>query len=82
MKISLELREQILKEVKEVGNRTQVAKRHNISESTIRGWENRKQNKETTTNKNIEKENKILKKLLIEKELELEILRDTLGKKY
>jgi len=81
MKISLELREQILKEVKETGNRSQVGRRYNISESTIRGWENRKQNKDSQNNKTLEKENKLLKKLLIEKELELEILRDVYGKK-
>lgn len=74
----------ILKEVSIVKNRRAVASKYGISEGTIRTWEKkRKVNLAATPerfNRGIEKENKILKTLLIEKELEIQILKDMLKK--
>ena len=87
-----EFKEQILKECREVGNTALVARRHEISKSTIYTWQRQaKKNgsvKPLSRNKDkrvkeVEKrlqevsiENDQLKKLLADKELELSILRD------
>jgi len=91
-KYSDELKEQIVKECREVDNVALVARRHEISKSTVYSWvkkarktgsvkslpkDQKKKMKETS--KRLEKvssENDQLKKLLAEKELELAILRD------
>ena len=91
-KYSDELKEQIVKECRQVDNVALVARRHEISKSTVYSWvkkarktgsvkslpkDQKKKMKETS--KRLEKvssENDQLKKLLAEKELELAILRD------
>ena len=87
-----EFKEQIVKECRQVDNVALVARRHEISKSTVYSWvkkarktgsvkslpkDQKKKMKETS--KRLEKvssENDQLKKLLAEKELELAILRD------
>lgn len=87
-----EFKEQIVKECRQVDNVALVARRHEISKSTVYAWvrkarkngsvkslpkDQKKKLKETS--KRLEKvssENDQLKKILAEKELELAILRD------
>jgi len=89
---SEELKEQILKECSQVGNIALVARRHNISKSTIHNWitARRKNGSVKPLPKALDKriselekrlrevstENERLKRLVAEKELELAILRD------
>ena len=92
---SKEFKEQILKEVEETGNATLVARNHGIPPTTIYTWiKARKKStndystrdpkssnfNSTNYNKEIEKENEQLKKLLGEKDLEIAILKDLLKK--
>lgn len=63
-KYSDELKEQVVKEYREIGNVALVARRHDISKNTVK---NRL--------KKVSIENDQLKKLLAEKELEIAILR-------
>lgn len=89
---SEELKEQILKECRELDNTALVARRHEISENTIYSWQrqarkngsvkslSRDQEKRFKEVKerlqNVSTENDQLKRILAEKELELAILRD------
>lgn len=92
---SEDLKEQILKEVEETGNMALVARNHNIPSTTINTWMKRKKNtgkggssrgpkassfNSNNYNKEVEKENDTLKKLLGEKDLEIAILKDLLKK--
>lgn len=91
---SEEFKEQILKEVDETGNMALVSRNHNIPSTTINTWiKRRKTGKSSGSrgpksssfnsnnhNKEIEKENDTLKKLLGEKDLEIAILKDLLKK--
>lgn len=81
MKYSKEQRCLIIKEVIAMGNRSLVARKYNISESTIRGGEKRINSTDSKASKELEKENKILKQTIADKELELAILRDVIKKK-
>lgn len=84
---TLEEKKDILEEVKLVKNRRAVAAKYNLAESTIRGWE-KKMSQETgnpqkdltKANKVLEAENKALKEISAEKDLEIKILRDMLKK--
>ena len=91
-KYSDELKQQIIKECRQIGNTALVARRHNISSNTVYTWlkkarengsvktlpkDEKKQLKEFK--KRVSKlgtENDQLKKLLAEKTLELAILRE------
>lgn len=93
-----ELKEEILREVKEVGNVSLVSRRHGISKSTIFTWIKDSKNKDEIKVKpgrkplvegdneleneltEVTKENDQLKKLLGEKDLEIEILKDLIKK--
>ncbi|SDC85943.1 Transposase and inactivated derivatives [Candidatus Frackibacter sp. WG12] len=91
-KYSDELKAQVVKECREIGNIALVARRHDISKNTVYSWVNKakkngsvkslpknkdKQFKEIKKRLNkLGTENDQLKKLLAEKELELAILRD------
>lgn len=89
-----EFRVKVVKEALETGEQGIVARRHDIHPVTLSRWINnyKKYGKTTvskqtskTTNKDVksqilEKENEQLKKLLGEKELEIQILRDLLKK--
>jgi len=90
-----EFKEQLLREVDETGNMTLVARNHNIPSTTINSWIKRRKNTSNSSssrgpksssfnsnnfNKQVEKENDTLKKLLGEKDLEIAILKDLLKK--
>ena len=93
---SEEVKEQVLREVEETGNMTLVARNHNIPSTTINTWVKKKKNaakggstrgpkssnfNSSNCNKELEKENDLLKKTLGEKDLEIAILKDLLKKK-
>ena len=93
---SEEVKEQVLREVEETGNMTLVARNHNIPFTTINTWVKKKKNatkggstrgpkssnfNSSNCNKELEKENDLLKKTLDEKDLEIAILKDLLKKK-
>jgi len=85
-----EFKRQIVKEVEETGNASLVARRHDLVPGTVTRWvrESKKQNELIPSSnysnninaKSLEEENKQLKKLLGEKDLEIAILRDLLKK--
>lgn len=90
-----EQKEQILKEVDDTGNIALVARNHNIPATTINAWIKKRNTSgkhssargpkssnfnSNIYNKEIEKENDQLKKLLGEKDLEIAILKDLLKK--
>jgi transposase-like protein len=90
-----EFKEQLLREVDETGNVALVARNHNIPSTTINTWIKGKKNSSKSSssrgpksssfnsnnyNKEIEKENDTLKKILGEKDLEIAILKDLLKK--
>jgi transposase-like protein len=90
-----ELKDQVLREVDETGNMALVARNHNIPAATINVWNKRRKNinkssssrgpksssfNSVAANKEVEKENDTLKKLLGEKDLEIAILKDLLKK--
>ncbi|APM39817.1 transposase [Clostridium kluyveri] len=91
-----ELKEEVLREVKEVGNVSLVSRRHGISKSTIFTWiKNSKDEIKVKPGRKalvegekelenelteVTKENDQLKKLLGEKDLEIAILRDLIKK--
>mgnify|MGYP006293391515 CR=1 FL=1 len=87
-----ELKQQIIKECREIGNTALVARRHNISSNTVYTWlkkakengsikslpeDKEKQLKEfKKRTSKLSSENDQLKRILAEKELELAVLRD------
>ena len=84
-----EFRNQIIKEVEEVGNATLVARKHDLVPGTVTRWvrevkqtnkTNNPLNIDYSTNSSLDKENEQLKKLLGEKDLEIAILKDLLKK--
>ena len=82
-----EEKENILQEVKLTKNRRAVAAKYSISESTIRGWDKKpiepleeSQKGLNKKNKALEVENRALKDIAAEKDLEIKILKDMLKK--
>jgi transposase-like protein len=91
-KYSDELKEQIIRECQEVGNASVVARRHEISNSTIHSWISaarargstkvlpRKQNERLQELekrlRSVSTQNEQLKRIVADKELELAILRE------
>lgn len=87
-----DFKEMVLKECEETGNVALVARRRQISSSTIHTWLNKKRQRGTNKKfpknkenrlkatekqlKEVSTENANLKKILADKELELAILRD------
>ena len=62
----------------------QLCKQHNISENTFYRWRSRfgtATPADVTRNRELERENHRLKRLLAERDLELDILKELLGKK-
>jgi len=90
---SPDFKKQVVKEAVAVGNVSVVARRHNLSVSMVSRWV-RQQNgsknplsmtsiraqHNTTDSKSVLSENEKLKRIIGEKELEIEILRDLLKK--
>lgn len=86
-----ELKQQIIKEAIEVENGSLVARKHDLSQAIVNRWVRESQGRcgDKTYNKlaplpqehkQVVAENDKLKKLLGEKDLEIEILRDLLKK--
>ncbi len=76
---SVEFKDQILKEIKEVGNISLVCRKHNIKPSTAHGWLYNIKNKYKITDNKINREN--LKKIK-DLELEVAVLKSLLKKTY
>lgn len=92
---SEDFKEQVLREVEDTGNVALVARNNNIPSTTINTWIRRRKGSimssssrgpksssfnSSNYNKEIEKENDTLKKILGEKDLEIAILKDLLKK--
>lgn len=76
---SNELKDQVLKEIKEVGNVSLVCKKHGLKTSTVHGWLDKIKNKD----KIIEaKANRQLQKKVKDLELQVEVLTSLLKKTY
>jgi transposase-like protein len=83
-----EFRQQLVKEVGEVGNSSIVARKYDLNKNIISRWVRESKNngvkhaasKMPQDHKELLTENDQLKKLLGKKELEIEILRDLLKK--
>jgi transposase len=75
-KYSVEMRAQVVKEAKETGNATMVARRHQVPPATVFSWLRGKDLDARTASA----ENRKLRKELEEKQLENEILKDLLKK--
>lgn len=80
MKYSNELKEKILNEVKESTNISAVAKKHNMSDSTIHTWLAKE--KKDQPKLDAQNENKRLKKELSDMKLKNMILEDLLKKTH
>jgi|JI7StandDraft_1071085.scaffolds.fasta_scaffold61068_2 transposase-like protein len=76
---SSELKEQILKEVKETGSVSSVAKKHLIPTTTIHTWQKRLNNTDLAHKDRVSKS---IKKKLSELELENQILKELLKKTH
>lgn len=76
---SAELKEQVVKEIQEVGNISLVCKRHGLRPSTVHGWLNIKKNKVQIAEK---KQNKEFQKKIKDLELQVEVLTSLLKKTY
>lgn len=83
-----EFKQQVIKEAREVGNCSLVARKYDIAHSIVGKWVRKSKNnginyttpKIPQDHKELLIENERLKKLLGKKELEIEILRDLLKK--
>lgn len=74
---SIEQREQIVQEAKEVGNIREVAEKHGLNVHTVYGWVKAFKNKEKNQHR---KSLRHLEKELSEKDLEVRILKELLKK--
>jgi len=74
-----ELKEQVVKEIQEVGNISLVCKRHGLNTSTVHGWLNSKKN---VTKISEQKVNRELQKKIKAQEHEILVLRALLKKTY
>ncbi|QAY68294.1 transposase [Paenibacillus protaetiae] len=96
-RFTIEFKQQVIHEAKEVGNAAQVARRHNINPKILYRWMEQAEHtdwKATNSSakavsayvpspqefRTLEGENKQLKELLGEKDLEIAVLRDLLKK--
>jgi len=74
-----EFKEQILKEVKDVGNISLVCKKHELKPSTVHTWINKVKNKDKIAEA---KQTKELQKKIKDLELQVEVLSSLLKKTY
>ncbi|TYP67354.1 transposase [Paenibacillus methanolicus] len=96
-RFTIEFKQQVIQEAKEVGNAAQVARRHNINPKMLYRWIDQAEHTDWKTTdasskavaaytpspqefRSLEGENKQLKELLGEKDLEIAVLRDLLKK--
>lgn len=76
---SVEFKEQILKEIEEVGNISVVCKKHSLRPSTVHTWIHRIKNKDKISEQKVTRE---LQKKIREQEHEILVLRALLKKTY
>ena len=74
-----EFKEQVVKEVQEVGNISLVCRRHDLRTSTVHTWLHKDKNKEAIAD---QKEQRDLRKKIKDQELEITVLRALLKKTY
>ena len=74
-----EFKEQILKEIKEVGNITLVCKKHEIKRTTVMNWLYKVKNKNKISEQKITRE---LNKKIKDQELEIAVLKSLLKKTF
>jgi len=79
MRYEPEFREQILKEVEEVGNITLVCKKHGVKRTTVMNWLNRVRNKGKLAE---QKQVRELNRKIRDQAEEIEVLRALLKKTY
>jgi transposase len=76
---SLEFKDQVLKEVEEVGNISLVCRKHSLKPSTVHGWLNKVRNKDKILE---EKQIRELQRTIRDQEHEIIVLRALLKKTY
>lgn len=76
---SIEFKEQILKEVREVGSVSLISRKHSVPTTTIHTWQKRLKTSELSAKA---KDDKDLKKKLFDLELENKILKELLKKTH
>ena len=74
-----EYKEQIIKEVQEVGNVSLVCRKHNLKPSTVHGWLYKVKNKDKIDEAKV---NKQMQKKIKDLELQVEVLTSLLKKTY
>lgn len=74
-----EFKEQIIKEIQEVGNISLVCKKHNLKPSTAHGWLHAIKNKNKIADK---KQSREYQKKIKDLELQVEVLTSLLKKTY
>lgn len=79
MKHSNELKEQVVKEIQEVGNISLVCKKHGLKTSTVHGWLHKNKNKDKIAEAKV---NKQMQKKIKDLELQVEVLTSLLKKTY
>ncbi len=76
---SIEIKEQILKEIEEVGNITLVCKKHGIKRTTVMNWIHKTKNKSKISEQKIARE---LNRKIKDQELEIAVLKSLLKKTF
>ena len=79
MKHSNELKEQVIKEIQEVGNISLVCKKHGLKSSTVHGWLHKNKNKDKIADKKLSRQQQ---KRIEDLELQVEVLTSLLKKTY
>lgn len=76
---SIDFKEQIVKEIEEVGNISLVCKKHGLNTSTVHGWLHGSKKQEKISDQKLARE---LQKKIKEQEHEILVLRALLKKTY
>jgi len=79
MRYSNELKDQVIKEIQEVGNLSVVCRKHGLKTSTVHGWLDKIKNKDKHTE---QKQTRELHKKIKDQEHEILVLRALLKKTY
>jgi len=76
---SNKLKEQVVKEVAEVGNISVVCRKHGLKPSTVHGWLHKSKNKAKISEQKLARE---LQRKIKDQELEIAVLKSLLKKTY
>ena len=79
MKHSQEIKDQIVREIKEVGNISLVCRKHGLRTSTVHSWLHGIKNKDKIADNKLNRE---LQKKIKDQQLEIDVLRSLLKKTY